>query len=174
MFCNCQFYWFWTTLFQGVNRNSHRRCSVRKDVLRNFLEMPEACNFIQKETLAQVLSCEFCEVSKNTFFYRTPPVAASVVMQFSLKIEWSQWYINIYIISNFKEEKSNADYLQKSQYFYYAYQFFIKIKIFNYECLKLACETDRKTLHYNGNFIVLHAFFYKQHQAEIGKKSNKR
>ena len=30
--------------------------------------MPEACNFIQKETLAQVFSCEFCEISKNTFF----------------------------------------------------------------------------------------------------------
>ena len=23
------------------------------------------------------VSCEFCEISKNTFFYRTPPVAAS-------------------------------------------------------------------------------------------------
>ena len=27
-----------------------------------------ACNFIKKEALAQVLSCEFCEISKNTFF----------------------------------------------------------------------------------------------------------
>ena len=27
-----------------------------------------ACNFIEKETLAQVFSCEFCEISKNTFF----------------------------------------------------------------------------------------------------------
>ena len=27
----------------------------------------EACN-LQKETLAQVFSCEFCEISKNTFF----------------------------------------------------------------------------------------------------------
>ena len=34
-------------------------------------------NFIKKETLAQVLSCEFCEIFRNTFFYRTPPVAAS-------------------------------------------------------------------------------------------------
>ena len=25
-----------------------------------------------------MFSCEFCEISKNTFFYRTPPVAASV------------------------------------------------------------------------------------------------
>ena len=27
----------------------------------------EACNFIKKETLAQVFSSEFCEISKNTF-----------------------------------------------------------------------------------------------------------
>ena len=38
----------------------------------------EAFNFIKKETLAQLFSCEFCEISKNTFLYRTAPVAASV------------------------------------------------------------------------------------------------
>ena len=27
---------------------------------------------LKKETLAQVFSCEFCEISKKTFFYRTP------------------------------------------------------------------------------------------------------
>ena len=32
-----------------------------------------ACNFIKKETLTQVFSCELCEISKNTFPYRTPP-----------------------------------------------------------------------------------------------------
>ena len=26
-----------------------------------------ACNFIKKETQAQVFSCEFCEIFKNTF-----------------------------------------------------------------------------------------------------------
>ena len=41
---------------------------------------PGACNFIKKETLAQVLSCEFCEIYKNTFYYRTPLVAASGVL----------------------------------------------------------------------------------------------
>ena len=30
-----------------------------------------------KETLAQVFSCEFCKISKKSFSYRTPPVAAS-------------------------------------------------------------------------------------------------
>ena len=31
----------------------------------------------KKETLAQMFSCEFCEISKNTFFYKTLPLAAS-------------------------------------------------------------------------------------------------
>ena len=40
----------------------------------------KACYFI----LAQAFSCEFCEISKNTFFYRTSPVAASVLIGGSL------------------------------------------------------------------------------------------
>ena len=42
------------------------------------LRHTQACNFIKKETLAQVFSCEFCEISKNTYLYRRPLVAASV------------------------------------------------------------------------------------------------
>ena len=38
---------------------------------------PEACNFVKKETLAQVFTWEFCEIYKNTLYYRTPLVAAS-------------------------------------------------------------------------------------------------
>ena len=41
---------------------------------------PEACNFVKKETLTQVFSCEFYEIYKNTFYYRTPLVAASGVL----------------------------------------------------------------------------------------------
>ena len=33
--------------------------------------------FIKKETLAQMFSCEFCEISDNTFFIRTPLEAVS-------------------------------------------------------------------------------------------------
>ena len=32
---------------------------------------------VEKGTLAKVLSCKFWEIFKNTFFYRTPVVAAS-------------------------------------------------------------------------------------------------
>ena len=53
-----------------------RSCSIRKGILRNFTKFhrktpvprPDACNFIKKETMVQVFSCEFCEISKNIFF----------------------------------------------------------------------------------------------------------
>ena len=60
------------------------KCSVKKVFLEISQNSQEnscarvACNFIKKETLAQVFSCEFYEISKNTFFYRTPLVAAPV------------------------------------------------------------------------------------------------
>ena len=31
---------------------------------------------LKKETLAQMFSCELCQIFKNTFLFRTPPVAA--------------------------------------------------------------------------------------------------
>ena len=39
----------------------------------------EACNFIKKEPLAHV-SCEFCEISKNTFFTEHLWTAAFLVL----------------------------------------------------------------------------------------------
>ena len=80
------------------NRSSRPEVFCKKGVLRsfakfegkhlhqspglacNFIEkeaLAQACNFIKKETLVHVFSCEFCEISKNTFYYRTPLVAAS-------------------------------------------------------------------------------------------------
>ena len=49
--------------------------------MNSFQNRRQACNFIKKETLAQVFSCEFCEIFKNTYFYRTPLVAASVLFR---------------------------------------------------------------------------------------------
>ena len=45
-----------------------------------FLNKVAACNFIKKETLTQVFSFEFREISKNTFHYRTPLVVASAAL----------------------------------------------------------------------------------------------
>ena len=76
-------------------RSSRPEVFCEKGVLRNFAKFTgkhlrqslffnkvAACNFIKKETLAQMFSCGFCEISKNTFFYRTPLVAASVFVSY--------------------------------------------------------------------------------------------
>ena len=59
-------------------RSSRPKVICEKGVLRNFTKFTGK-HFIKKETLAQVFSREFCEISKNTFSYRTPPAAASAV-----------------------------------------------------------------------------------------------
>ena len=45
-----------------------------------FQSRPKALNFIKKETLTQVFSCEYCKISKSNFFNRIPPVAASKLL----------------------------------------------------------------------------------------------
>ena len=59
---------------------SFRQCDLREKNNKTYLRwntihckyfikaQPETCNFIKEETLAQVFSCEFCEISKNNFF----------------------------------------------------------------------------------------------------------
>ena len=40
-------------------------------------DVPQACNFIKTENLAQVFSCEFLEIFKNTLFTEHLWVTAS-------------------------------------------------------------------------------------------------
>ena len=72
------------------NTSSRPEVFCKKGVVRNFTKFtgkPLYQSLLfnkvaglrpEKETLAQVFSCEFCEISKNTFFRRTPLEAASV------------------------------------------------------------------------------------------------
>ena len=77
--CSILFRFFVFMSYRG--RHSRPEVFCKKGVLRNFAQFiglrSQACNFIKIETLAQVFFSEFCEISKNTFSYRTPPVAAS-------------------------------------------------------------------------------------------------
>ena len=87
-------------MHQRVLESSHQRCSVKKGVLRNFAKLTgkhlcqslflnkvtgAACNFIKKDTLAQVFSCEFCEIAKNTFFTEHVWATASFTHELSFK-----------------------------------------------------------------------------------------
>ena len=60
------------SLFSSL-RSSSPEVFCEKGVLRNFAKFPgNTC-----ARVPFVFSCEFCGTSKNTFSYRTPPVAAS-------------------------------------------------------------------------------------------------
>ena len=58
---------FCKRVFLEISQTSQENTCVRASFLIK----------LKKETLAQVFPCELCEISKNTFSYITPPVAAS-------------------------------------------------------------------------------------------------
>ena len=55
-----------------------QRCSVKKVFLK-ISQSSEENTWARASFLIKlpVFSCEYCEIFKNTFFIRTPPVAAS-------------------------------------------------------------------------------------------------
>ena len=53
-------------MFSEILQNSQENTYARVSFLIKLKADP--CNFIRKETLAQVFSSEFCEITKNTFF----------------------------------------------------------------------------------------------------------
>ena len=55
---------------------------------------PEVCNFILKNTLAQVIDSEFCKIYKNIFSYRTPLVDASAAPFYTSEKEPFEKVIN--------------------------------------------------------------------------------
>ena len=71
-------------------RSSHPEVFCKKDALKISQNSQEnICNFIN---LAQVFSCEFSEILKNTYFYKTPLVAASA---YSGVLRYFSWHLNI-------------------------------------------------------------------------------
>ena len=46
--------------------NEGEKCFISKGTCVRVKNEIKFCNFIKKETLGQVFSCEFCEISKNT------------------------------------------------------------------------------------------------------------
>ena len=67
-------------MFLEISQNSQENTCVRLSFLITLQAWP--ATLLKKETLAQVFSREICEISKNTFSYRTTRVAASVRLCF--------------------------------------------------------------------------------------------
>ena len=51
-------------MFLQISQNSQEKTYARV----SFLIKLQAWGLLLKKTLAQVFSCEFCEISKNTYF----------------------------------------------------------------------------------------------------------
>ena len=63
----------------GATTPPHNFLSAKLFVKNLFkVKKSETCNFIKRETLAQVFSSEFCETSRNTFFTEHLWMTASV------------------------------------------------------------------------------------------------
>ena len=62
--------------------------------------------FLKISQISQVFSCEICEMFKITFFYKSPPVAASwpsyccigrrISLRYQLELVWLNWLTFIY------------------------------------------------------------------------------
>ena len=61
-----------------ISQNSQEMTCTRAIFLNKVASL-QACNFIKKETLAQMLSCEFCVIFKNTFFTEHLWTTASII-----------------------------------------------------------------------------------------------
>ena len=71
-------------MFLEISQNSQKNTCARVSFLVKLQAW--AYNFVKKDTLAQVFYCESSRISKNTFLYRTPLVAASVPL-------WTLWVL---------------------------------------------------------------------------------
>ena len=89
-----------------------KRCSEKFCKIHRKKSVPESLFLIRLQVLnlhlylkkiqAQLFSSKFCEISKNTFSYRTPPVASSwtlskisinIVFQYKYHIFWEEYHL---------------------------------------------------------------------------------
>ena len=70
----------WSWNFKRVLRNFAKFTGkyICQRLFFNKVAALRPATLLKKESLAQMFSCKFCEISKNTFFHRTPLVAVSV------------------------------------------------------------------------------------------------
>ena len=84
-------------------RSSRPDVFCKKGILRNFTKFTGK-HLIKIEALAQVFSGEFCEISKNAFSYRAPPVAASDYgTNFRKTFTYTWVSVNIVVRKNFSK-----------------------------------------------------------------------
>ena len=89
---------FYKKVFLNISQVSEENTCAKASFL---IKLPEVCNFIKKETLAQVFFCQFYKTFKNTFFTEQLRVTASDIrMQLVVVYNYNQWLKSIFAICN--------------------------------------------------------------------------
>ena len=81
----------------GILWSCRSEVFCKKGVLKNFAKFTgkhlcqslffnKFLGFMKEETLVQEFSCEFCEISENSFSYRTPLVTTSVFCKLQIYV----------------------------------------------------------------------------------------
>ena len=90
-------------------------------------------NFIKKETLAEVFSCEFCEIFKKTFFtkqlrwlllYIRPENVRKSLVFWRFQGVWN-WNIDLKLVKKMTKMKLNRRFSTKSFFFNWPYHLLI-------------------------------------------------
>ena len=80
---------FCKKVFLETSQNSQEKTCARVSFL---IRLQASGLFTKNESLAQVFSCEFCDIPKNNFLYRTLPVATSLCKFIdSWGSDWQLW-----------------------------------------------------------------------------------
>ena len=137
-----------------IIRNSQWRCSVRIDLFGNFAKFTgkhlrqslflkrlqaKACNFIKKETLAQLFSREFCEISKNTAFTEHFRPSASVSYRnqsTDLRRKSMDWFLGFSFMKELKVTETVSSLI--------SYRKFLLIRIENWTVIMINYSNSAK------------------------------
>ena len=80
-----------------------------------FNKAAGAYNFIKKETLAQLFSCEFCVIFKNAFFCRTTLVLASANIKTRFQNHINQYVLKSEIFTNVNIVWNSDSFIENSK-----------------------------------------------------------
>ena len=81
--------------------------------LRNLQELEISCNFLKQETLAQLFSCNYCEIFNNTFFAEYIWLSATEYCKI-LKIFESRLDCYIFSYDSLWQQSANIDCISES------------------------------------------------------------
>ena len=102
--------------FSPDNRSNHLTCSVWKGFLRNLAKFTgkHLCQSLFLNKVALLFSCEFCEISKNTFF--TEHLWATTYMTNTKRLQkFSKESASCVITNIISDKKQNFDRLNFPQ-----------------------------------------------------------